>query len=139
MAHYMSQDLFTTLALKLASMRRLNAGDRARQDLVINDALQGYRRFYTRDPFERELWHAVDAIDQWLVGAYPSQPEQMAWMHLLRGALMNYTSDGKRKRSPLFRGLWYTSARAPPPDRSQQCMRDLASCYQSLQLGRIPL
>ena len=139
MARYMSQDLFTTLAIKLAWTCRLNVNDEARRTVAIDDVLTGYRRFYLQDPFESELWHTVDALDQWLVQAYPHPPEQMAWMSALRGALVKYTSNGTLKRRPLFTGLWYTSARSAPPDRPRQCMLDIARCHGSMQAGKIPL
>jgi hypothetical protein len=136
---YMTQDLFTTLALKLAWLRRLHVHDERRRAVAINAALQEYRHFYAEDGFERELWQTADAIDEWLVTAYPNGSEQMAWMNALRGALEKYRSNGSRKRPPLFSGLWYTSARSPQPDRHRQCMRDIAHCYTSMQTGRIPL
>ena len=139
MPPYMSQDLFTTLAVKLAWMRKLHVHDAGRRALAIDATLQKYRRFYTDDPFEKELWHTADALDQWLADAYPNAPEQMAWMNALRGAVERYESNGSRKRRPLFRGLWYTSARSRPPDRPRKCMREIAHCYTSLQVGRIPL
>jgi hypothetical protein len=136
---YMSQDLFTTLALELAWLRRLHVHDERRCSLAINAALQKYRQFYAVDRFEEELWRTADALDKWLATACPSSPEQMAWMTALRGALEKYRSNGSRKRRPLFSGLWYTSARSAPTDRYGQCMRDVARCYPSMQTGTIPL
>jgi hypothetical protein len=99
--------------------------------------LQKYRQFYAVDRFEEELWRT--AARQWLATAYPSPPEQMAWMNALRGALEKYRSNGSRKRRPLFSGLWYTSSRSAPTNRYGRCLRDVARCYTSMQTGTIPL
>jgi hypothetical protein len=135
---YMSQDIFNTLAIRLAWMRKLNLHDERRQTREIDAALGKYRQFYTRDPFEGELWHTADALDLWLAEAYPNPPEQMAWMNALRIALERYDWNGTRKRRPLFNGLWYTSARSLPANRLGKCLSDIARCHTSLQVGRIP-
>jgi hypothetical protein len=135
---YMSQELFNVLAIKLAWVRRLSVYDHGRRALAIDETLQRYRQFYAWDRFESELWHAADALDQWLADAYPNPPEQMAWMNVLRGALEKFEPDGAHKRRPLINSLWYTSARSAPEDRPKQCMRDVAHCHASIQVGRIP-
>jgi hypothetical protein len=139
MARYMSQDLFTTLVVRLSWMQKLHVHDVSRRKRAIDTALLKYRKFFTDDAFEIELWPTTDAFDQWLADVYPNPPEQMAWMNALRGALERFDPSGTPKRQPLFSGLWYTSARSQPVDRMQICLRDIARCHRSLQLGRISL
>jgi hypothetical protein len=54
---YMSQDLFNSLAVKLAWMSRIDSADNRTSAAAIDGALQKYRRFFTADPFEHELRH----------------------------------------------------------------------------------
>lgn len=138
MTRYMAQDLFATLVVKLAWLRRLHQHDASRQKLAIDAALLKYRSFYTHDHFEDDLWPTVDAFDRWLVQAYPNPPEQMAWMNALHAGLGNFEASGARKRVPLFSGLWYASARTAPSHRAQTCLQDIARCYRALQTGEIP-
>lgn len=134
----MSQDLFNALAVKLAWMNKLDAHE-GHTSPAIDAMLQGYRRTYADDAFEPELRHTALVFEQWLADTNPSPPEQMAWISALRNALERYEPGGTRKRRPLFAGLWFTSARSPPPNRLEQCISDVQAYYESLRLGKIPL
>jgi hypothetical protein len=134
----MSQDVFNALAVKLAWMNKLDAHE-GRTSPAIDAMLQVYRRTYAKDAFEPELRHTAIAFERWLVHTNPNPPEQMAWINALRNALERYEPSGTRKRRPLFGGLWFTSARSPPPNRLAQCIQDVQAYYESLRLGKIPL
>lgn len=139
MPRYMSQDLFNSLAVKLAWMSRIDSADNRTSAAAIDGALQKYRRFFTADPFEHELRHASIILQQWLCQTYPNPPEQMAWLNALRNAIEGYEPSGAAKPTRLLTGLRFTSPRRAPAGRAEQCINDVGQYHVSLMAGRIPL
>jgi hypothetical protein len=133
----MDQDLFNTLAINIAWMRRIPTGDSAVTERAIHDLLASYRRSFTQDQFVPELMHAVDAYNGWLLQTYPTEPEQSAWFGIFRHAVEHFEPNGKRKRRPLFNGTWFTAAKMQPPDRFARFMKDLALYFVNVQAGKI--
>jgi len=124
---YMSQDLFNSLAVKLAWMSRIDSADNRTSAAAIDGALQKYRRFFTADPFEHELRHASIILQQWLCQTYPNPPEQMAWLNALRNAIEGYKPSGAAKPTRLLTSLRFTSPRRAPAGRAEQCINDVGS------------
>jgi hypothetical protein len=133
----MDQDLFNTLAINIAWMRRIPTGNAADTERAIQDMLGTYRRSLPQDHFESELLRAADAYNGWLLQTYPTEPEQAAWFAIFRHAVEHFEPNGKRKRRRLLNGIKYTAAKTPPPDRFGQFMKDLALYFLNVQAGKI--
>jgi hypothetical protein len=137
-ALYMDQDLFNTLAFNVAWLRRVGTGDKAAAtESAIRGMLGSYRQSYPEDRFEPDLWKAVDAFESWLVRCYPNQPEQSAWFKIFCHAVEHFQPDGRRKRKPLFNGVWFTSPRTLPPNRFERFMKDVGLYFLNVQSGKI--
>lgn len=137
MSRYMNQDLFNRLAINIAWMRRIPTGDGALTERATQGMFASYRRSLPQDHFEQELLRAADAYNGWLLQTYPTEPEQSAWFDIFRHATEYFEPDGRRKRQPLFNGIWFTAAKTPPPDRFAQFMKDLARYFINVQAGKI--
>ena len=137
MSRFMDQDLFNTLAINIAWMRRIPTRDAAVTERAIQDMLATYRRSLPQDHFESELLHAADAYNGWLLQSYPNEPEQSAWFGIFRHAVEHFHPDGQRKRRPLLNGIKFTAAKTRPPDRFARFMKDLALYFVNVQAGKI--
>lgn len=137
MPRYMDQDLFNTLAINIAWMRRIPTRNTALTERAIQEMLATYYRSLPQDQFEPELWRAVGAYNGWLLNAYPNEPEQSAWFSIFRHAVEHFQPNGQRKRRPLFNGIRFTAAKALPPDRFGRFMSDLALYFINVQAGKI--